>query len=297
MASGRTRLGRPDAAEAVAALVLALAERQPAAAGRRDRGDRPRGRRVTEPPRARSSPGAVRSRRDRDGDPAPDRRQDVTRRAARAVHDDARRRSGGPVRDGPQHPRAAGDRPVRARSRGIPLHAPRPRQRRRDRRRGNPRPRRPEPGRGIAPRRHRYIAESGVAMARAATETQKAGLTGLEFGLAIPGTVGGAVWANAGAHDSDVAAVLESARLLLADGTEALLPAAELDLRYRDSRVKTPSPGRSSSRRRSVSPQQIPKRSPAASTRSGAGAASTSHSASRRRARHSATHPATRQGG
>ncbi|HVL54557.1 MAG TPA: FAD-binding protein, partial [Vitreimonas sp.] len=41
----------------------------------------------------------------------------------------------------------------------------------------------------------RYHAEAGVPMARAATETQKAGLTGLEFGLAIPGSVGGAVWA------------------------------------------------------------------------------------------------------
>jgi UDP-N-acetylmuramate dehydrogenase len=84
----------------------------------------------------------------------------------------------------------------------------------------------------------RYVAESGVPMARAATETQKAGLTGLEFGLAIPGTVGGAVWANAGAHDNDVAAVLESADLLLADGTEATVAAADLDLRYRDSRLK-----------------------------------------------------------
>jgi len=84
----------------------------------------------------------------------------------------------------------------------------------------------------------RYVAESGVPMARAATETQKAGLTGLEFGLAIPGTVGGAVWANAGAHDSDVAAILESARLLLADGTEEVVPAADLDLQYRDSRLK-----------------------------------------------------------
>lgn len=84
----------------------------------------------------------------------------------------------------------------------------------------------------------RYVAESGVPMARAATETQKAGLTGLEFGLAIPGTVGGAVWANAGAHESDVAAILESADLLLEDGTEATVPAAELDLRYRDSRLK-----------------------------------------------------------
>src|SRR3954462_15050950 len=84
----------------------------------------------------------------------------------------------------------------------------------------------------------RYTAEAGVQMARAATETQKAGLTGLEFGLAIPGTVGGAVWANAGAHDADVAAVLDAARVLSADGTEAILPAADLGLAYRDSRFK-----------------------------------------------------------
>ncbi len=51
----------------------------------------------------------------------------------------------------------------------------------------------------------RYTADSGVPMARAATVTKDAGLSGLEFGLAIPGTIGGAVWANAGAHDADVA--------------------------------------------------------------------------------------------
>ena len=84
----------------------------------------------------------------------------------------------------------------------------------------------------------RYIADAGVQMARAATETQHAGLTGLEFGLAIPGTVGGAVWANAGAHGADVAGVLESARLLAADGSEAVVPVAELALAYRDSRLK-----------------------------------------------------------
>jgi UDP-N-acetylmuramate dehydrogenase len=84
----------------------------------------------------------------------------------------------------------------------------------------------------------RYVAEAGVPMARAATETQKAGLSGLEFGLAIPGTVGGAVWANAGAHGSDVAAIVETADVLLADGTEARLPAAELGLGYRESRFK-----------------------------------------------------------
>ena len=89
----------------------------------------------------------------------------------------------------------------------------------------------------------RYRAEAGVPMARAATETQKAGLSGLEFGLAIPGTVGGAVWANAGAHGSDVRAVIESADVLLADGTEARLAADDLGLGYRDSRFKRRAPG------------------------------------------------------
>ncbi len=85
---------------------------------------------------------------------------------------------------------------------------------------------------------HRYIVESGQAMARAATETQKAGLTGLEFGLAIPGTVGGAVWANAGAHDGDVAGILETADILTGDGREVRMTAEELELSYRDSRLK-----------------------------------------------------------
>jgi UDP-N-acetylmuramate dehydrogenase len=86
----------------------------------------------------------------------------------------------------------------------------------------------------------RYTADAGVAMARAATETQKAGLTGLEFGLAIPGTVGGAVWANAGAHGSDIAGVLETARVLDGDGQETVVPGGGLGLGYRDSRFKRP---------------------------------------------------------
>jgi UDP-N-acetylmuramate dehydrogenase len=84
----------------------------------------------------------------------------------------------------------------------------------------------------------RLIAEAGLPMARAATEAQGAGLSGLEFGLAIPGTVGGAVWANAGAHGSEVARVLESATVLLADGTETSMPAEALGFAYRESRFK-----------------------------------------------------------
>jgi UDP-N-acetylmuramate dehydrogenase len=84
----------------------------------------------------------------------------------------------------------------------------------------------------------RLVAESGLAMARAATDTQRAGLSGLEFGLAVPGTVGGAVWANAGAHDAQVADVLESVVVLAAGGQEATLGAGELGLAYRHSRLK-----------------------------------------------------------
>jgi UDP-N-acetylmuramate dehydrogenase len=89
----------------------------------------------------------------------------------------------------------------------------------------------------------RYHADAGVPMARAATETQQAGLTGLEFGLAIPGTIGGAVWANAGAHGTEIADVLESATVLLEDGSERVFAGAELGFSYRNSRFKTTGQG------------------------------------------------------
>lgn len=91
---------------------------------------------------------------------------------------------------------------------------------------------------GLEMREDRLIAEAGLPMARAASESQKAGLTGFEFGLAIPGTIGGAVWANAGAHDGSIDAILETATVLLVDGTEVRLPATDLGLGYRESRFK-----------------------------------------------------------
>jgi len=84
----------------------------------------------------------------------------------------------------------------------------------------------------------RLTADAGLPMARAATLARRAGLSGLEFGLAIPGTVGGAVWGNAGAHGADVAAVLESVTVLTAHGADVEEPAAALALAYRDSRLK-----------------------------------------------------------
>jgi len=84
----------------------------------------------------------------------------------------------------------------------------------------------------------RLVADAGMPMAKAATETARAGLAGLEFGLAVPGTVGGAVWANAGAHGDDVAGVIASATVLGPDGNEHVLSPGDLGLSYRDSRFK-----------------------------------------------------------
>ena len=82
------------------------------------------------------------------------------------------------------------------------------------------------------------VADAGLPMARAATLAKDAGLSGLEFGLAIPGTVGGAVWANAGAHESDVAGVLVAASVMRSSGSEDVLDAAGLGLAYRESVLK-----------------------------------------------------------
>ena len=85
----------------------------------------------------------------------------------------------------------------------------------------------------------RFTADSGLPMAKAATVTKEAGLSGLEFGLAIPGTVGGAVWANAGAHESEVAACLVEASVIGGGRhrADAATPRG-LGLAYRESVLK-----------------------------------------------------------
>ncbi len=88
------------------------------------------------------------------------------------------------------------------------------------------------------------IADAGLPMAKAATIAKDAGLSGLEFGLAIPGTVGGAVWANAGAHGSEIAGVLVNAGVIGTDGTETVLDDAALGLAYRESVLKHSPEGR-----------------------------------------------------
>ncbi|WP_256760247.1 UDP-N-acetylmuramate dehydrogenase [Cohnella sp. WQ 127256] len=61
------------------------------------------------------------------------------------------------------------------------------------------------------------------------------GLTGLEFAGGIPGTVGGAVYMNAGAHGSDISRILQSADIIWTDGSQSVLGKEEMEFSYRHS--------------------------------------------------------------
>jgi UDP-N-acetylmuramate dehydrogenase len=80
----------------------------------------------------------------------------------------------------------------------------------------------------------RLVAGGGAANAVCLHRARAAGLGGFEFACAIPGTVGGGVWMNAGAYGSDWAAILERALVVSGDGSAWLSP-HELGLSYRRS--------------------------------------------------------------
>lgn len=86
------------------------------------------------------------------------------------------------------------------------------------------------------------FAESGAAMAGAARTSVHAGLTGLEWAVSVPGTVGGAVVGNAGAHGGEVKDTLENALLLDEQGEVTEIGVAEMDYAYRDSILKRRQP-------------------------------------------------------
>ena len=80
----------------------------------------------------------------------------------------------------------------------------------------------------------KLVAGGGAPLAVCLHRARAAGLGGIEFACAIPGTVGGAVWMNAGAYGGDIAGVLTRAHLVDARGARWLTP-AELGLSYRRS--------------------------------------------------------------
>jgi UDP-N-acetylenolpyruvoylglucosamine reductase len=82
----------------------------------------------------------------------------------------------------------------------------------------------------------RVLCGGGARLPQAAAFAARAGLTGLEFGVNIPGTVGGAVKMNANAYGGDLARVLEWVEVTTPAGTERRVP-ADLGFSYRRSNL------------------------------------------------------------
>jgi UDP-N-acetylenolpyruvoylglucosamine reductase len=82
----------------------------------------------------------------------------------------------------------------------------------------------------------RLVCGGGARLPKAAAEAARAGLSGLEFGVNIPGTVGGAVKMNANAYGGDLSRVLEWVEIATPEGTSRRAP-DELGFSYRRSNL------------------------------------------------------------
>jgi UDP-N-acetylenolpyruvoylglucosamine reductase len=80
----------------------------------------------------------------------------------------------------------------------------------------------------------RLLCGGGARLPAVSAKAAQAGLTGLEFGVNIPGTVGGAVRMNANAYGGQLAAVLEWADVVTPSGTDRRVP-EQLGFGYRSS--------------------------------------------------------------
>lgn len=89
----------------------------------------------------------------------------------------------------------------------------------------------------------KVTVDAGFSVIKLATIVSRKGLAGLEFAGGIPGSVGGAVYMNAGAHGSDISRVLQSAEILFDNGEIASLSNEDLKFAYRTSILQNEQPG------------------------------------------------------
>ena len=82
------------------------------------------------------------------------------------------------------------------------------------------------------------VCGAGASLRSVCIATQKASLSGLEFAYGIPGTVGGALYMNAGAYGGEMSQVVVSASVINADGIESILSLNDMKLGYRKSVFK-----------------------------------------------------------
>jgi len=90
---------------------------------------------------------------------------------------------------------------------------------------------------GIRTKGNALIAESGARIIDASRYALGKHLTGLEFACGIPGSVGGALYMNAGAYGGEVKDVLRDTLVCTREGELVTLKAEDLDLTYRKSNI------------------------------------------------------------
>jgi len=82
-------------------------------------------------------------------------------------------------------------------------------------------------------------AEAGTSMTALAKRCAREGLAGFDWAISIPGSFGGSIWANAGAHGGEMSQVVRSVDLFdPRDGERRTIAAADCAFAYRDSRFK-----------------------------------------------------------
>jgi UDP-N-acetylmuramate dehydrogenase len=86
-------------------------------------------------------------------------------------------------------------------------------------------------------------AGGGFSIVSLSVQISRKGLSGLEFASGIPGSVGGAVYMNAGAHGSDISKILKKAFVLFEDGNMEWLTNEEMKFSYRTSILQKERPG------------------------------------------------------
>lgn len=90
----------------------------------------------------------------------------------------------------------------------------------------------------IEVKQQQITAEAGAAIIAVTKAASKASLTGLEFAAGIPGSVGGAIFMNAGAYGGEIANVVNSIDEILPDGREVQISGSDLHFGYRHSIVQ-----------------------------------------------------------
>lgn len=79
------------------------------------------------------------------------------------------------------------------------------------------------------------IVGAGYPLIKLVTVMSRKGLSGLEFAGGIPGSVGGAVYMNAGAHGSDMSNIVKRVHVLFSDGTMKWITNKDMQFSYRTS--------------------------------------------------------------